>query len=180
MISRLIAVALALSLVGCVSGKKLSDIGAATPAPSGPAWSIPLGVVASPGATLTSAIDGLYPSVPGDKTCCWVASHATLATRKDAPASRLDVSVFIPDYPFFSAHRQSFRLSLEGSAPVERCCYGPGVATIALDLPAARRAFVGVVPLTVESKYAFVPAHEGVNTDTRALGAIVLRVDYRS
>jgi hypothetical protein len=45
-------------------------------------------------------------------------------------------------------------------------------------LPPEMEKRSGALDLRLRTQYAFVPAHEHVNSDTRALGIIVLRVDY--
>ncbi len=177
-----LAFAGALALAGCLSGKKVSDVGSApTAAPhvSGVLWSLPPGVVVPDAVRGALDVEGLYPStIANDRMCCWLATRARVLSRKTAPAKRLEVTVYVPDYPFFHAHPQGLAVSIDGAPVQRRCCYGPGVYTLTFDLPARMRGKRGDVPLAFATTGDFVPVREHVNADTRHLGVVLMRVGY--
>jgi hypothetical protein len=177
----LVALAVALAASGCLGGKRLSDIGTHDPnvhLADGAAL-LPAGVIVPGFARMPFEVDGLYPStIPNDRMCCWIATHARIRTVKAAPARRVDVTIFVPPYAFFERSPQGITLAIEGTRFSPRCCYGPGIHTLSFDLPANLRPRTGQVVLTLDTLHAFIPAREHVNTDSRSLGVVLSRVDY--
>jgi hypothetical protein len=175
-----LALALLLALSGCLTNKRVSDIG--TPAPkSTPPGSglLPPGVTVPAEEDVPVEIDGLYPAaVQNDRMCCWIAPLARVRTRKPIATSRLDVTIYVPRFSFFERHPQALTLSIGATRYGRRCCFAPGVHTLSYELPAALRARTGEVVLTFVSDYAFVPSAEHVNSDSRRLGVVLSRVDY--
>jgi hypothetical protein len=167
---------------GCLSGKRLSDIGASPTARAqspGPIWTIPTGVSIPASLRGATNIDGLYPSfVANDKMCCWVGTHARVVTLKPAPAAHLDLTVYVPDYPFFAKHKQGLAISIDGDRTQRRCCYGPGVYTLSFDVPPRLRQRRGDVSLQLSTTEEFVPMRERISADPRHLGIVLTRVDY--
>jgi len=167
---------------GCLSGKRLSDIGASPTAHAqspGPIWTIPTGVSVPASLRGATNVDGLYPSfVADDKMCCWVGTHARVVTLKPAPAAHLALTVYVPDYPFFAKHRQGLAISIDGDQTQRRCCYGPGVYTLSFDVPPRLRQRRGDVPLQLSTTEEFVPMRERISADSRHLGIVLTRVDY--
>lgn len=176
-----VALAVALGASGCLGGKRLSDIGTHGPnvGLADGAALLPAGVAVPAVARMPFEVDGLYPStIPNDRMCCWIATHARVRTVKAAPAKRVDLTIFVPPYAFFEHNPQGLTLAIEGARFSPRCCYGPGIHTLSFDLPANLRARIGQVVLTLDTLHAFVPAREHVNTDSRSLGVVLSRVDY--
>jgi len=170
------------ALVGC-SPKRISDIGSnPTPKPlaARSSLTLPFGVKIPPGREGQLNVDGLYPStIPNDRDCCWLAGRARVLTFKPEGVGRLDASIYVPNYSFFTSHKQGVALSI-ARAPVERrCCFGPGVYTLTFSLPPKIRARRGDVALDFSTTYDFVPRRERINGDNRRLGVVLLRVDYR-
>jgi len=110
--------------------------------------------------------------------CCWVGTHARVVTLKPAPAARLALTVYVPDYPFFAKHKQGLAISIDGDRTQRRCCYGPGVYTLIFDVPARLRQRRGDVPLQLFTTEEFVPMRERISADPRHLGIVLTRVDY--
>jgi hypothetical protein len=167
---------------GCLSGKKMSDIGtpSATPAQSpGATWSIPPGVSVPASRRGAPNIDGLYASfVAGDKMCCWIGTRARVRTLKLAPATQLDLTIYVPDYPFFTKHKQGLAVTIDGSRTQTRCCFGPGVYTLSFELPPSLQQRRGEIALELSTTESFVPLRERINADDRSLGVVLSRVDY--
>ena len=169
-------------LCGCRAHKRISDIGTAqhnTPIPAGTPWAIPTGIVVSPEERGSRDIDGLYPStVPNDRACCWIGTQARITTMKPASATWLDLTVFVPDYTFFRTHTQSLDVALDDGSYTHHSGLKPGVHTLRFTLPSQLQRRSDNIDLRLRTQYAFVPANEHINSDTRELGIIVLRVDY--
>ena len=127
-----------------------------------------------------AAIDGLFPSVPGDRTCCWVATSASLRARKVAPAKYLDLTIYVPDYPFFERRPQSLTVTVEHGVAQRRCCFAPGTHKMRFELTPRLQTKTGTLRVFIRSRYSFVPAAERVNAHTRSLGVVVSRIDFRS
>ena len=174
-----LAAVLALILGGC-SGKRISDIDqpTASPASTGAPWAVPAGIAVAPGDRGKLEIDGLYPSiVPNDLRCCWIAPSATVKASEPAASTTMVLTVLVPEYPFFDDDKQGVRITLGGhttGAPA----LAPGVHRIEVPVPAAAR-HAGVVTVGLQTDRSFVPAHENVNTDTRALGVILLGIAFK-
>lgn len=162
---------------GC-AGKRLSDLGTSTSLAT--QNGLPPGVVLDAPRRGDAAIDGLFPSVPGDRTCCWIATRARLLARKVAPAKYLDLTIYVPDYPFFERRPQSLAVTIESGDAQQRCCFPPGTHTLRFELPAPVQVKEGTLRVLIRSRFPFVPAAEGVNADTRSLGVVVSRIDFRS
>ena len=173
---RLACFALLFASCGC-AGKRLSDLG--TGAALSAATGLPPGVVVDAARRGEAAIDGLFPSVRGDRTCCWVATSARLRARKVAPAKYLDLTIYVPDYPFFERRPQSLTITIERGVAQRRCCFAPGTHTLRFELPERLQTKTGTLLVLIRSRYAFVPAAERVNADTRSLGVVVSRIDFR-
>ena len=175
-----LALALLLVLPGCLTNKRVSDIGTPIPESTAPGSGLlPPGVAVPSGEDLPAEIDGLYPAaVQNDRMCCWIAPQAKVRTLKPIVTSRLDVTIYVPRFAFFERHPQALSLSIGAARFGRRCCYAPGVYTLSYQLPPVLRARTGVVVLAFESEYTFVPSVERVNADSRRLGVVLSRVDY--
>jgi hypothetical protein len=177
----MLAFACLLFLLGCLTNKRISDVG--TPAPqvrstSATAW-LPAGVTLSRLRQIPYEVDGLYPStVPNDRMCCWIAPRAQVRTMKSVITSRLFLTIFVPPYPFFERHPQGLSLSIGETHFGRRCCFAPGVHTLSYELPSGIRTRIGEIVLMLATDYDFVPANEHVNADSRHLGVVLSRVDY--
>ena len=177
----LASAALTLSLVACLSGKRISDIDAPPSAapPGGPAaWSVPDGVAVTADERGSTDIDGLYPSnVPNDRLCCWIAPSANVKTREPKAAGVLILTVFVPEYPFFDDGSQGLRVILGGHT-TKVAGLAPGVHRIEITLlPGARPA--GTVTIGLRTDRTFVPANEHIDADTRHLGLYLLGIAFR-
>ena len=178
-------VALALSLLAATvwcacAGKRISDIdepASPSPAPSGPYWVVPPGVVVPANQRGAIEVDGLYPSTDPNERCCWIAPHATLVVTKPVGASTAVLTVFVPDYPFFETHPP--RLTVNSSNAQSYAGLDPGVHRLSIQLPdTARTRSAENLALPLRVDRAFVPADQGINSDKRALGIIVLGVGF--
>lgn len=179
--SLLLCATLAAAASSCTN-KRISDIDAPAPASATPsggtAWSIPSGALVNPRDRGSLAIDGLYPStVPNDRRCCWVAPSAILHAREPKGATVMTLTLLVPDYPFFETHAQSIVAKLAGQE-TGATGLAPGVHRIDIALPPGDRE-PGPMSFELRTSLTFVPAHENVNTDTRALGVILLGIAFR-
>ncbi len=166
-----------IALAGCLAGKKISDIDAPSSAAataSGTLWALPSGVVVSNARRGTRLVDGLYPSVDAAERCCWIAPSATIVAVRSGPAAVAILTVLVPDYPFFEAHPQGLGISVAGHAR-HFAALDPGVHRLRVDLPPLRSNRTDVA-FALRTDETFVPANEGVNTDRRALGLILLGI----
>jgi hypothetical protein len=162
-----------------LSGKRISDIDSDIPSARPQAWTLPGGVIVPPAERGAREVQGLYPSsVPNDRTCCWLASRARVTSLKAKAASRLEVTIWIPDYGFFRRHPLGVDISIDGEPPKRRCCYAPGAYSLSFALPPRLRRRVGEIPLVFSTSAAFIPRAEGINSDSRRLGFVLLRIDY--
>jgi hypothetical protein len=138
---------------------------------------IPIGTVVPDNDAQSAARSGLYPT-PSDDTamCCWLAPEAVVYAVKSNVAERALVRILVPSFTFFQVG-QTVTIAVGGIA-LSPQSLAPGVHVLAVALPPRLRGYVGRVPITIRSSRTFVPAHEGVNTDTRALGIILVGVTF--
>jgi len=170
----LLLVAFALAM-GCAP-KRVSDIGVADVLASP---YLPYGVLGPDAVHPAAGSRGLYPaSVPHDRMCCWTSTVAHVVARKLQAARTAYVTLYLPDFPFFGDGRERVTVAFDGMPAVAQCCLTIGVHRLRFPLSRALAPRVGDVHLTVTASRPFVPKHEGVNADERALGVVLARVDF--
>ena len=94
----------------------MSDIGTQTTASPAGAIRLPPGVAVPTARLRENPIDGLYPArEANDRPCCRIAPAALLNAPKPAGAQTLDLTVFVPDVPFFRNNPQDVTVSIDGA-----------------------------------------------------------------
>jgi hypothetical protein len=168
---RILALAAVLSIAACTWPKKLSDIGTTdTVAHPGPYY--PIGLERRDPREY-----GLYYSeIEHDAMCCWLAPKANIEATKSGPASQALLTILVPAFAFYTKEGQTVTIVLDGKSLTTHL--DPGLHTIAIDLSPHLQRYNGPVPIAVRSERVFVPAHEGVNTDERALGVVLVGVVF--
>ncbi len=164
------------AFTGCLEGKKISDLEAppAAAPPRGSSWIIPTGVGIDAKHRGALESHGLYASTDPHELCCWLAPSARITFAAPRSAVHAVVSFLVPQYPFFYAQPQAIVLRV-GAFRERYADLVPGVHRIGIDLPEHGNA----ATLEVTSERTFVPARERINSDTRALGIVLLSVAYR-
>ncbi len=171
------AALVAATLCGCTMPKKLSSAVTAPSAPPADGVTLPIGVFVAPADRRNTDVGGLYPSTtPQDRMCCWLAPNAIVTATKPAGGDALILSVLVPPFAFFS-EGQSVTVTV-GTSRETFAGLAPGVHLLSLDLDPATRAFAGNVRIAIHAARTFVPAHEGVNADTRELAIVLLGVTF--
>jgi hypothetical protein len=174
------AIGLAVALSGCLEGKKISDIDdptaiVATPGLDGTLWRVPVGVAI--GSTKRGAllIDGLYPSIVASESCCWLAPTARVLLDAPLGARHANLALLVEQYSFFERHPPTVTLRIEGRV-THVADLVPGLHHVTIDLP--QGSDLAARTLAIHTEPTFIPAHEGINTDTRGLGIILTSIAY--
>ncbi len=163
------------ALLGCAP-KRVSNIGVAD-ALSSPY--LPYGVLGPDAGHPAAGSQGLYPAaVPNDRMCCWTSTVAHVVARKMYAARTAYVTLYLPDFAFFGDGRERVTVAIDGMPAVSKCCLTIGVHRLRFPLSNELARRMGDVRITLITNRPFVPKREGVNTDERALGVVLARVDF--
>ncbi len=174
------AIVLVCTLVGCLEGKKISDIddpaaSVATPGRDGTTWRLPVGVAIGSAKRGDRIIDGLYPATAANDTCCWLAPNARVLLDVPRGARHATIAFLVLPFPFFERHPSAVTLRI-GKRETHVANLVPGVHRITVDVALASSPQARTVAIHAEP--TFVPAREGVNADTRELGIILDSIAY--
>lgn len=169
------AIAASYGLVSCTKAPVIGDGSAIVAVPAEtPSWTIPPGVFVRADRTGQSEIDGLYPSRQLSD-CCWLAPHAIIRFVRAGAAKHVDLTLVVSGMvPRYKVTRPRVSVSLAGSVLVDRSL-PLGSTQVSMPIP-ERLHGPGPFELLLNSS-SFVPAREGITTDTRALGLILKKVE---
>jgi hypothetical protein len=138
---------------------------------------IPFGTVVVGDDDRSAVRSGLYPKSRQDPgICCWLSPNATVQTLKNAQADRVHIRMLVPTFPFFKAGQTV--TVIVGSIKTQPQNLMPGIHILSATLPQQLRNYTGHVPLKIRSSRNFVPVREGVNSDTRSLGIMLIGVTF--
>ncbi len=126
-----------------------------------------------PGIRANDIVSGI---APGDDagSCCWIVGSATFHADVPTDADTMIVEIFNPVYSLPGRSR-GYTVTINRTT-ARRCCYGPGLASLAFSIPFAlhgRRVTVTIVPSAT-----FVPEKAGKDRDTRQLGGLLRSVRF--
>jgi len=114
---------------------------------------------------------GVYAKNPGDPYCCWLARRALLRIKMPLSASKLDMTIAVPDVPAIRRHSLSLAVSVGGKAVITFSNLKFGASTLAVPLPPALSR--AVVTMELKPNFSFVPKSEHMNGDRRQLSLIL-------
>jgi len=162
-------------LVSCTKAPVISDGSAIAALPAAKhSWTIPPGVFVRTDQTGQSEIDGLYPSQQLSD-CCWLAPHAVIRFVRVGSAKHVDLTLVVSGMvPRYKVTRPRVSVSFAGAVLVDRSL-PLGSTKVSLPIPDGLHG-AGPFELFLSSS-SFVPAREGITTDTRALGLILKKVE---
>jgi len=122
-------------------------------------------------------VSGIYSG--GDAGgCCWLGAHAVWKIAPPAEAATAIVTIFVPNYAVYAHAVESFRLRVDGAAPVTACCYGPGIHQFPIALPAHKGG--QVLTVVADATRSFVPEAIGIGADTRVLSVLLRGIEFRA
>lgn len=92
--------------------------------------------------------------------CCWIAPSATFSLGKHRSASRLRLSLYIPDVPAFHDKGQTVTVSFSNGKQKTVRGIKPGFRTIELKVPQKMREASGPQLISLRSDVTFMPQGE--------------------
>ncbi len=108
--------------------------------------------------------------------CCFIKQRASLTLDKPARSRVATLHFFVPNAAPY-ANGQSVTVSVDGASASGSGTSGKWIA-VSLSLP-AKYISRTAVPVEIVTAKSFNPAKLGINSDTRDLGVVLQRVDYR-
>ena len=170
-----LVVAAAFVLSSCTKAPVIGDgtavVSVSTAVPS---WTIPPGVFIPADRMGQSEIDGLYSSRQ-ESDCCWLSPHALIRFKKRSTATHVDLTLVVSGMvPRYKITPPRVSIILDGTRLVDRTL-PLGSTKITLPFAGDSRGD-GPYEMHLTSS-SFIPAREGITTDTRALGLILKKVE---
>jgi len=148
------------------------------------AYVVPAGVMIMPRASLLSfQRDGLYPERKPE-FCCFTASNVTVRVLKPSKAHDLQAVIYVPKWPLFEKRPQNVavfvgreRRSLLPLGDLHGL--GPGVHRLRWSLPVSLAGSDSRFFVRLHSGVSAVPEHEGISSDKRALGFVLIAIRFQ-
>ncbi len=140
---------------------------------------VPAEAVLPRGAKPGAEIDGIYVAGDDSLTCCLIAPHASLLVRKEGPASKLCINVYVPEEGPFLKRAQSLSISLDrvpGHIALPNLVEGPDERCV--PIPAVLRMKRGEIAVRLDSGIDYVPSKAGVSGDTEHYGLVLLSIYF--
>lgn len=164
-----------LLLAGCYGGPSTAVSGTAAPR------TLPSGIVAqgkqggTPAGIVTPKpvagyYSGIYPQ-DQDGSCCWLASAADFQVKVPAKATILWIRVSLPPLQLYKNRPESLKVSTSGK--LLKIFPKLAIGENLLRIPIAASLEEHTLQVHLDPGYAFVPAQQHINGDTRLLSIIL-------
>lgn len=164
-----------LLLVGCYGGPSTAESNANAPRalpsgvlPQGKQSGAPAGVVTP--KPVAGYYSGIYPE-DQDGSCCWLAAEADFQVRVPAKSRILWIRVSLPPLQLYKSRPESLKVT--GAGKVLKVFPKLAIGENLLRVPIAPDPKERTMQIHLDPGYAFVPAQQHINGDTRLLSVIL-------
>lgn len=129
-----------------------------------------------------AAVGGIYPAEADDEKsliCCWAAPKVTAKVEKKRAATRLSVSLYLPDIAPFKDRPQSITVSFPGARFVKVIRnLTPGFHSLSVPVPSHLLHTAKYLPVDLRADLSFVPP-ESTAGNPRRYSYILTGIYYR-